>query len=236
MNRLYLILAIILGTTYYSHAQNVRYYRAISKVVNEVHRTSIEGGLFITFAGSSCFESNKHGVGIDHGAMKRNDSQSTDQHIVYYGNYWGKDTAFIFNSDKSSLNVVFDDGETYVYREATPPTGVTTCTPIRPKQNANSNQSVNYVPPILPTQQNYGTIGGSTNKKSEVTYYESIYVDVDCHHCLGSGRCQSCNGSGLINYSFGEGRLDCPNCRNGNCQYCNGSGKVKDRKTVERKM
>ena len=66
------------------------------------------------------------------------------------------------------------------------------------------------------------------------TTYESVYVDVNCPHCHGSGKCQTCNGKGVY-LSIGDW-LKCPNCYGGNqsgkCQWCQGTGKVKDRQDV----
>ena len=220
-----------------TYSQDVKYYKLIRKISNGVSDKSVQGGLFITFSGNSCFESNIYGVGINHGVMRRNDEYSNSQCTVFMGSsYWGRHTVFKFNSDKSALNVIFDDDEIYVYQQVSPPQGIKTCSEIRSKK-PSSTLGNNTPPPTYfpPATQNSGFIG-DRNNDSEATFYESVYVDVDCPHCHRSGECQSCNGTGMIDYTFGEGKLDCPNCRNGVCQYCNGKGTIKDRQTVERKM
>ena len=230
------LLCCCLFSTSYTYSQDVRYYKLVRKEVNGVSDASVKGGLFITFTMNLCFESDNQGVGINHGVMKLNKNSSNDVYLIYSGSqYWGKFTIFKFKSDKSTLNVIFDDGETYVYHQATAPNGVTKSSQIRKKQqNGSVNTNVHNSPPIL-GPQNFGQTGTQTGG-NVVTYYESVYVDVPCPHCHNSGKCQSCNGSGWIEDMFGSGKIKCPNCYGGNqsgkCNWCQGKGTVKDRQTV----
>lgn len=59
------------------------------------------------------------------------------------------------------------------------------------------------------------------------------YGYIDCHLCHGTGRCSSCNGTGV--QSSGGSSYSCPNCLGhytdkiedyGLCNKCNGTGKV----------
>lgn len=90
------------------------------------------------------------------------------------------------------------------------------------------------------SNQNQTYFGGSTYEERQASrqaehealkqknhdYYKEHYGYKDCHMCRGSGRCQTCNGSGLGNYG------ECPNClllggkRSGKCSICSGKGKV----------
>ncbi len=51
----------------------------------------------------------------------------------------------------------------------------------------------------------------------------------DCRLCLGSGKCQTCNGKGYYYNPLDLTKtVSCPNCasnHNGKCSSCNGSGK-----------
>lgn len=51
----------------------------------------------------------------------------------------------------------------------------------------------------------------------------------DCRLCLGSGKCQTCNGKGYYYNPLDLTKtVSCPNCasnHNGRCASCNGSGK-----------
>lgn len=66
------------------------------------------------------------------------------------------------------------------------------------------------------------------NGSSDSYYNQGGYKD--CHVCHGSGRCQTCNGTGYVT-NFGN-TSECPNCqieyghRNGKCSVCHGKGKV----------
>jgi hypothetical protein len=113
-------------------AQNVRYYKLTRKVEDGKSSTNVSGGQFITFVSDMCFESNKNGVGVGHGTMTRNKAYSDAEYSTYQGNsYWGKKADFKFNADKSILNVVLENGDVYVYKYATAPTGQETCSLIR---------------------------------------------------------------------------------------------------------
>ena len=59
----------LLGITAVS-AQDVRYYKLTKKKENGTISTNVLGGQFITFRGDVCYESNKNGVGVDHGTMQ----------------------------------------------------------------------------------------------------------------------------------------------------------------------
>lgn len=63
-------------------------------------------------------------------------------------------------------------------------------------------------------------------------YYER-YGNKDCHLCLGSGNCSTCDGKSYNHNSFGvQGTSECPNClkingrASGKCSGCKGSGYV----------
>lgn len=51
-----------------------------------------------------------------------------------------------------------------------------------------------------------------------------------CPHCMGSGKCSTCNGTGMQDKGFGLGKIPCANCakttpeRVGKCQWCSGKG------------
>ena len=72
--------------------------------------------------------------------------------------------------------------------------------------------------------------GGSsgTSRRSSHTYDNGGYED--CHVCHGSGRCQTCNGTGYVT-NYGK-TSECPNClieagrRTGKCSVCRGRGKI----------
>ena len=70
-------------------------------------------------------------------------------------------------------------------------------------------------------------IGNSSSATSPSNNSSSITKTKDCPICLGSGKCNTCNGKHrFLNVSTGN-YLECPNCKpDGKCSYCNGTGKV----------
>ena len=92
-------------------------------------------------------------------------------------------------------------------------------------QTTYTNNNVNFLENQINTSYNKNN---SYTKKNN----ESRYGYIDCHLCLGSGICKTCNGSGL-QQSMTADRIPCANClrgengiRTGKCHLCKGTGKV----------
>ena len=70
----------------------------------------------------------------------------------------------------------------------------------------------------------------SSTTSSSGSSYSSSSSSRDCQRCMGTGKCQTCNGRGYYDeIGIGSGRHACPNCasnHNGKCASCNGSGKM----------
>ena len=238
MNKILIIITLLLSCIWVN-AQDVKYYQLIRKEKNGVSDKNVSGGLFITFVGSMCFESDKSGVGINHGTMQRSDNYSNAKVTVYDGSkFWGQYTAFKFNSDKTGLNVIFDDGEIYIYKQSSPPEGVITCSLIRKKENDSSS---GYSPhSSYPVQQdpsqgypkaeantsNMNNFEPSSSQRRYVKYYE------DCFYCHG-------NGTVVLEQSVVTFNLEkryCNICGESywsdhthshvTCKYCKGKGQI----------
>ena len=230
IKHLVIVMLVLFGITMVS-AQDVRYYKLTKKKENGSVSSNVSGGQFITFRGDVCYESNKNGVGVDHGTMQRNDNYSNSQYTIYQrksgaGSYWGKDATFKFTADKSELNVVLENGDVYLYKRTTAPVGQETCTLIR--KSGGGSGSVVVTPPVNPggqviIPQTNPTNPGETTP-TPIHGREAHQVTKTCLSCGGSGRCSTCNGKHYYQ-SFGN-TVTCPNCPpNGACQSCGGSGK-----------
>lgn len=65
--------------------------------------------------------------------------------------YWGNDAVYAFNADKSVLNVITETGMILVYKRATTPNGVYTCSLIRKTETLNDqNNPTNVYNPVYP--------------------------------------------------------------------------------------
>ena len=212
-------------------SQNVKYYQLIRTEKNGVSNKNVEGGLFITFVGNMCFESDKNGVGINHGTMQRNDGYSNSQITVFDGSsYWGKQTTFKFNADRSGLNVIFDDGEIFIYRQTSPPASVTTCSPIRNKKTSSSSITTGYTPqPVYPPMQQYPQQQYQQPQTPETARPQTQQPSREkCTWCNGTGEVVKDDafelGMGGTKYCNKCGKTVSTSHYHAPCPYCHGKG------------
>lgn len=214
------------------------YFFKLSRTVDPDKRsnTNVSGGQFITFIDNICYESDKKGMGVGHGSLTLNKSYSSNIFSVYMGkSYWGDKASFKFNSDKSVLNVILDNGTVYVYKRSTPPANVTTCSLIKGKSSGGNNVAppINnsgpaYTPPPPHMNNVSGTVPSKTLKTKEIRYKE------DCPNCRGKGSIIQ----NTYPATFGTNLPDvwCSECgryfsadvghTHRQCNHCRGTGKV----------
>lgn len=232
MNRFatFVLLLFLVGQNIQS--QDVRYYKLSSERVGGSKNTIVSGGQFITFLSDICYESDKKGNGVGHGDLTRNKGYSNAQYTVYQGSsYWGSSTTFKFNADKSVLNVVLDNGDIYVYKRATPPAGVKTCSLIRKPSSNGGSSSGGYIPaggqpPSTYTPQPTPNNNNSRHNNPSPRYEERTYT---CTYCHGKGTVTDCDSS-IPDFS-GNGKYcsECgrhvPMCHiHKRCPSCGGKG------------
>lgn len=207
-------------------AQDVHYYKLTRIQQDGTPNRNVSGGQFITFSGSLCFESNSKGLSVGNGSLKKNVSYSNSQYTVYQGSsYWGSSTTFKFNADKSVLNVVLDNGDIYVYKRATPPKGVTTCSLIRKKKTPvppQPNPPQPYPPQPIPPKPDPPQPSPNPSPR----YVERTHT---CTYCHGKGTITDCDSS-IPDFS-GNGKYcsECgrhvPMCHiHKRCPSCGGKG------------
>ena len=205
------------------------YYKLTKEIKGGTTNTNVTGGQFITFNEDKCFESDKYGQSVGNGVMKYDRYYST-QFKTYTGTcYYGTNAFFRFNSDKTLLNIESNAGKIYVYRMATPPSGVTTCSLIRKPSNSSGGGS--YVPsyPVQPTYPiggntgggigNGGNAGGGNNNQQRTGH-----------------QCRVCGGNGMVikepYLGNTSGTKCCSECNKSvyiahyhtRCQTCGGDG------------
>ena len=207
MIKRFMIVMLTLFSIAFASAQDVRYYKLTRKVEKGNSITNVSGGQYITFTGKICFESNNHGVGVNHGTMERNDNYSNSQYSVYQqktgsGCYWGKEATFKFNSDKSVLNVLLDNDDVYVYKRSNAPTGQETCSLIRKSGGEGEGcTSISIYPPqpnpIVPPVPSSVIIPTTTPSSSPDYREPSKPHSTDKSN---TRKCPRCNGKGRIVY------------------------------------
>jgi hypothetical protein len=242
MNKKIIILAILIMSGQGITAQTY-YYRYTKSIVKGVEDKNDSGGQFITFDGKRCFESDKYGNNVGNGSMAYDAEVSRSTRLeTYWGScYWSKNAHMKFNADRSLMNIETNAGKIYVYKRATAPAGVTTCSLIRePERQSGGSRGGGYVPvnPVQPTypQGGYngsGTYNGSnTDRATRSTRQTKAETPVRqpqkkwCRNCGGTGKCRICNGTGWV-HRIGIGHDGyCTSCSNhsGRCSSCNGRG------------
>lgn len=234
MKKTIFLLCTVLLFCLASMAQTTYYYKLTKKKVNGVISEKVSGGQFITIAkkGYVCYESDKDGFSVNHGRM---DYKTTENGIqVYEGaSYYGDHTILLFKSDYSSFNIKTMNGDVYVYKRATPPAGVTTCSLIRkPTPSGSSDSGSGYVPPVYPqttytpTTSSTTTTSSSSSSSSSSQPATTTPAKRECIRCHGTGR-QEYEG-----VTYGLDTKYCSECRravpsghyHGPCQLCNGKG------------
>ena len=168
-------------------AQKTYYYKLSKEVYNGTTSLNVSGGQFITFIGDICFESDKKGFGVGHGVLTMSKDYSTSTIKIYIGNsYWGENAVFKFTTDLCTLNVVTNEGYTYLYRRATAPTNVTTCSLIR---NKSSDLSRNFPtettlsPSSLPYNNNGGVTANPQRQANNPSNSRKVWHN--CSLCQG---------------------------------------------------
>lgn len=208
------------------------FYKLTKTVSGNNTTTNVTGGQFITFVGSICFESDSKGVGIGHGNLHV--ETKTNGQITYSGgSYWGKESKLVFSSDLSEMSVVDGNGSKYFYTRSSPPSGQTTCS-LRINRGSSGGGGTPIVTPIPGGSIEGGSIspvtpigGQEANPRTPSKRWKNVRRTIDCDRCHHSGKCQTCNGKGWYQGTYGP--IDCPNCdgyKTGRCSKCHGSGTI----------
>lgn len=236
MNKRIIALCLVLLNISTSSAQDTYYFQLTRKIIDGNSSTKVAGGQFITFIGDICYESDIDGIAIGNGKLSKNSNYSNETYIVYDGkSYWDNHSTFRVNKDRSVLNIITEKGDVYIYKRATPPNGVVTCSLIKEKQQNTGGSSSGVQPVYVPTPIAVGSQTPTTaptqpTQSNTVTTpskkWRSITREVDCSFCHHSGKCSTCNGKGWYYNTYGSGTVNCPNCRNGWCTHCNGRGSI----------
>ena len=235
MSRKHIMLILFLWQFSISLTAQDTYFYKLSRTVDSAKKsdTNVTGGQFITFIDNICYESDRKGMGVGHGSLTLNKSYSSNTFSVYMGkSYWGNKASFKFNSDKSVLNVILDDGTVYVYKRSTPPANVTTCSLIKGKTSSGgappANNPVPAYTPHPPINNGSGSVPSKTLKTKEIRYKE------DCPNCRGKGSIIQ----NTYPATFGTNLPDvwCSECgryfsadvghTHRQCNHCRGTGKV----------
>ena len=222
MRRLILfIFTLLLFSVTVASAQTY-YYERVAIVENGSQQTASGDGHFITFTRDGrCFDSDSRGYNENSGIRKFTHQQNGVS--CYEGqSYWGN-AKYLFNSDKSRLNIRLASGTTYVYTRKAAPAGVTAS---KRAPRSSSSSSYTSTPVVVPsTSPSYGSSSSSPSSSTSPSS-QNRYGYYTCPSCQGSGRCPICKGKHITHNSYTGGSHICYSCNNnGDCSACGGSGK-----------
>ncbi len=230
MKKNILLFSTLLLFCFTSIAQTTYYYKLTKKKVNGVISENVSGGQFITIIKDGCYESDKDGFSVNHGKIKYN--RTENGYLIYLGpTYYGENTMLLFKSDYSSFNIKTMDGNVYVYKRATPPAGVTTCSLIRKPAPTTTPSSQPFIPPVPAT-----TYPVTTYPQTTTTSSSSSSTSQPATTTTATRTCARCHGSGREDRDdgvcFGLDTKYCNECNRTvscshyhvTCQLCHGKG------------
>lgn len=251
MNKIAVILFVLILFGQNIDAQTY-YYQFTKSIIKGKSDTNVSGGQFITFDGKKCFESDKYGNNVGNGTMSYDSEVSTQTGLeTFWGNcYWSKNGYMTFNADRSLMNIETNTGKIYVYKRATAPANVTTCSLIRETEQSNGGGDGGGVVIVQqPYQQGgYGGSGtfnnggnGGYSDNSRRTGGTTSRTERDkpqktrhtCSFCNGTGKWERNDGSiplyGGTNYKVrcnvcGYEHYRSTNHRHVTCPQCHGRG------------
>lgn len=211
MKKSILLFSILLLLSHVSTAQTTYYYKLTKKKVNGVVSENVSGGQFITINKNVCYESDKDGFTVNHGRL---DYKSTDENgirLYVGGSYYGSNSILLFKSDYSSFNIKTDKGDVYVYKRATPPSGVTTCSLIRKpaEKSGSSSKGSGFVPPAYTQGYPQNTYSASSSSSNSSSTSSSSTSHIQCNACHGTGRVVK---NDATSYSLSTNTRYCSEC------------------------
>lgn len=226
---LYILLILLLFVENVS-AQTTFYYQLTKKITNNEANTNVSGGQFITFLASICYESDHKGVGVGHGTL--NYKELNNNLRTYIGSsYWGGNTCFRFNRERSKLNVITTNGDIYVYVRVTPPSSVKTCSLIRNTQSGENHSGVCVATSSVSSRD------GSINANQKSTTGNENRARRQCSYCGGKGKIVKYISVGQYGHKQ-ETKIRCSECgeyylpssghTHIHCSHCRGTGYIED--------
>lgn len=218
-------------------------YRYTKSIIKGITSTNVSGGQFITFDGKKCFESDKYGNNVGNGLLAY-DKNSEQAEIYWGGCYFSQNAYFKFYDNRTLLNIETNNGRIYVFKRATPPNGITTCSLIKQRVESSDNSGGTLYAPVRPTypQGNYGGTPPSVQsrdrreQKTTTGYEMKKKVRRTCAACNGKGTYEY-NGPGA-SYGSNPYKMRCPTCgweywsntihSHRACQECHGRGYIEE--------
>ena len=204
MNKIYILFLLIIVSEQAIHGQTF-YYKFIKSIIQGKIDVNVKGGQFVTFDRQKCYESDENGNEVGNGVMAYDTEASNQTHLeTYWGScYWSKNAYMKFNADKSVMNIETNAGKIYVYKRATAPAGVTTCSLIRKPEPSSGGSSGGggYTPsyPVQPTYPQGGYAGGGTyNGGNSGNTRSSTYRPERDRPQKTRHTCSACHGTGSI--------------------------------------
>ncbi len=187
------------------------YYEQVAVVKNGVKTEKYGDGHFLTFSGNQVYESNSSGGSLGYGSLKFVRSEGGKS--LYVGTTYlllGAELQYVFNSDRSRLNVHLDNNRILVYERK------------NTVSNPRQYESI-HIDPVIDSSGSSSGSGNGQNGNSNGSRSRT-----KCSHCNGSG--DDAYNTGMSGY--GTQTKWCSKCNKNvsmdhahrRCPYCNGTG------------
>ncbi len=206
-----LTLTIVIATLAFSNTlAQTYYYEQVAAVNNGVKTDKSGDGFFLTFSGDQVYESNSSGRSLGYGSLKF--VRSEGGRSLYVGStylFLGAELQYVFNSDRSRINVHLDNSRILVYERK------------NTVSNPRQYESIHIDPVIDSSGSSSGSRGQNGNSNGSRSRTK-------CSHCNGSG--DDAYSTGMSGY--GAQTKWCSKCNKNvsmdhahrTCPYCNGTG------------
>lgn len=237
-----IIFAMLLGLfSTSSIAQETNYYKLIKIVDYGKESTQCNGGQFIKVSKHICYDVDADGIDVGNGKLYRDVNDNSNGNIYVGNSYHGK-SRYLFNSDYSTLTVEINPHYKYIYKKATAPSGIYTCSLIKKPNNETSNPPINvydnnvYVNSGYPQGGNGQYLNSTINSNPNSSTTQPAR-QFKCPYCNGTGRIER-NETAPANFGIDKPQRKCDECGkwyNPNtfvhyhqqCRHCGGTGNNK---------
>lgn len=229
--------AMILGLFSSNIMAQVTNYYTLTKIIDYGKETTkCNGGQFVKISKNICYDVDSKGNDVGNGKLYLDISNSTQGYVYIGSSYHGK-SRYLFSPDYSSLVVEINPHYKYVYKKATAPSDIDTCTLIKKESSRETEQSINVYDNSTPysayPQGNNHPI--NTNKCANQGSSTQIpNRKFKCAYCNGTGRIEKNDNASA---SFGQNKSSkrCTECGKVynpavfthyhiQCRHCGGTG------------
>lgn len=217
MRKLITLLALFMAVTMCAQSERLDYYQHIKTVRanGSVETLSGNAGQFVKrtrqYAHARCYDATSRGLDHLNGTLSYTGNNGSRE--VYKGSsYWGAGTIYQFDDEKGYLNVKDANGNVYVFRRTSAPSGRTRSSYLKKGASVDGWDGVsewNKIQANNPNNYDNGSSGSSSGSKVNSKKAGSNSSRT-CSHCHGTKRIRAHVGTG--GYGVSNKKKKCNTC------------------------